>query len=200
MNGGENIKVVAVLLLLLSVGLIVGPVGVVIAMNSSDLSQLIFPAKVKELINGGQNYLLNTDCSNSSNQTVSVLNGLILPKIVNVTINQTARTFIVVVNVTNNFSPNLELNNFTATAQANSDHSTLLEVKLKQPAVIVYNETSPVTLTGYWTVTVEQYTSKHSGNATIGIELANVFIEVNHISIKFAGPVNVGNIPITWVG
>jgi hypothetical protein len=181
------------------VGLIVGPVGAVIAMNSTDISQLVFPAKVKEIIGGAPNYLLNTNCGDSNNYTASILNGLVLPKVVNVTVNESAKTFVVVVNVTNNLNHTLSLNNLTATLRTNQDHNTLLGVKLKEPVIIAYNKTSPVILTGYWTQTAEKYFhADHSHTTNIGVELVNVSIDINKLSVKFDGPVNVGNIPIIW--
>lgn len=185
--------------MLLSVGLIVGPVGAVIAMNSADLSQLVFTEKVKDVLSGGTNSLFNASCGDSNNYTASILNGLVLPKVVNVTVNESAKTFVVVVNVTNNFSHNLSLNNLTATLRTNQDHNTLLGVKLKEPVIIAYNNTSPVTLTGYWTQTAEKYfPADHSYTTNIGFELVNVSIDINSLSIKFDGPLNLGNIPIIW--
>lgn len=186
-------------MLVLSVGLIVGPVGAVIALNSNDLSRLIFPENVGALIGGDPSYLLSTDCGDGNNYTASVLNGLIVPKVVNVTVNAEAKTFVVVVNVTNNFSHNLSLNNLTATVRSNMDHNTLLCVKLKEPVNIAYNKTSMVTLTGYWTQTAEHYfPADHSQTVNIGFELVNVSVDINRLSIKFDGPVNIGNIPIFW--
>ncbi len=200
-------QVVGVLLLLLSVGLIVGPVGAVLVFYRDDLSQLVIPPNVQGLIYGDTSYLLNSSNTNFGqeyghgydNYSASIMGGMIMPKIVNITVNQTARTFVVVVNVTNNLVHNLTLNNLTTTIQTNQDHYTLITISLKEPVTIVSNETSPVTVIGYWTQTAEDYLkANHSGTSLIGLELVNVRVEINRLSIKLAGPIDVGDIPLTW--
>jgi hypothetical protein len=196
-------QLVGVFLLLLSVGLIVGPIGTVIVMNRDDMSQLVTPKNVETMLYGDTIYLINssnTNCSGYDNCTISIM-GIITPQVVNITVNQSAKTFEVVVNITNHMTNNLTLNNLTTTIQTNQDHNTLLTVSLKEPVTIVSNETSAVTVMGYWTKTTEDYLNAyHTGTSIIGIELTNISIEINHLQIKLAGPINVGNIPLILEG
>lgn len=185
--------------MLLSVGLIVGPVGVVVAMNSADVTRLVFPQEFRKIIDGGPSYLLDANCGGGNNITASILNGLVVPKVVSVTVNEQQKTFIVVVDVSNNLRHNLSIDNLTATLRTNQDHNTLFGVKLKEPVTVAYNKTMPVTLTGYWTQTAEHYFPKDPSDRTsIGVELVNVSVEINHLSVKFDGPVNLGSIPLVW--
>ena len=51
----DKMQAIGIVLLLISVGTIVGPVGAVVIMYHNDLTQLVIPPQIKDLMNGNSN-------------------------------------------------------------------------------------------------------------------------------------------------
>lgn len=190
----------SVVLLLISIGTIVGPIGAVAIMYRDNLVQLVVPPQISNLINGNNNVMQdngnnnNNDNGNNGNNN-SGGGGLINPVFVGAQINSEARTFTVTVNVTNSFSYDLTLNSINATVESSQDNYQLGTISLTTPVTILAGQTSAVTVSGAWTQDAENYVLNNYGGATsIDVNLVNTTVDVNGIVIQETQPINIGNI------
>ena len=191
----------SVVLLLISIGTIVGPIGAVAIMYRDNLVQLVVPPQISNLINGNNNVMQDNGNNNNNNDNGNNGNnnsgggGLINPVFVGAQINSEARTFTVTVNVTNSFSYDLTLNSINATVESSQDNYQLGTISLTTPVTILAGQTSAVTVSGAWTQDAENYVLNNYGGATsIDVNLVNTTVDVNGIVIQETQPINIGNI------
>jgi hypothetical protein len=188
----------SVVLLLISIGTIVGPIGAVAIMYRDNLVQLVVPPQISNLINGNNNVMQDNGNNNNNNDNGnnnSGGGGLINPVFVGAQINSEARTFTVTVNVTNSFSYDLTLNSINATVESSQDNYQLGTISLTTPVTILAGQTSAVTVSGAWTQDAENYVLNNYGGATsIDVNLVNTTVDVNGIVIQETQPINIGNI------
>jgi hypothetical protein len=195
-----SMHALSVVLLLISIGTIIGPIGAVAIMYRDNLVQLVVPPQISNLINGNNNVMQDNGNNNNNNDNGnnnSGGGGLINPVFVGAQINSEARTFTVTVNVTNSFSYDLTLNSINATVESSQDNYQLGTISLTTPVTILTNQTSAVTVSGAWTQDAENYVLNNYGGATsIDVNLVNTTVDVNGIVIQETQPINVGNIPL----
>jgi len=214
-------QTLSVVLLLISIGCIVGPIGGAVIMYRDNLSGLVVTPQINSIINGNNNnsqdnsnnnnnyngnnnnYNNNYDTStndngNNNNDNSGGGGGLISPTFVSAQINSQARTFTVTVNVTNNFSYDLTLNSINATVESSQDNYQLGTISSNTPVTILVGQTSLVTVSGTWTQDAENYINNNFAGATsINVNLANTTIDVNGIIVQQTQPINVGDVPLT---
>jgi hypothetical protein len=193
-----SMHALSVVLLLISIGTIVGPIGAVAIMYRDNLVQLVVPPQISNLINGNNNVMQDNGNNNNNNDNGnnnSGGGGLINPVFVGAQINSEARTFTVTVNVTNSFSYDLTLNSINATVESSQDNYQLGTISLTTPVTILAGQTSAVTVSGAWTQDAENYVLNNYGGATsIDVNLVNTTVDVNGIVIQETQPINIGNI------
>lgn len=75
----NNVKVqlVSVILTLISIGAILGPVGAVVIIYQADLSQLVIPPQIRDLMNGNSSIIPTGNSDNQDDN--SGMNGLMNP-------------------------------------------------------------------------------------------------------------------------
>ena len=206
-------QALSVLLALITIGCIVGPIGGAIAMYRDNLTQLVVPPQINNLINNNSidssnnnNNYNNNPTDNNNNGNTSSGNfgvgenngGFMTPTFVSSQINIQARTFTVTVNFTNNFNYDLTLNALTATVESSQDNYQLGTISLASPVSILAGQTSLITVSGIWTQDAENYVQKNfAGASSINVNLANIAIDVNGIVVQQTQPVNVGDVPLT---
>ncbi len=195
-------QILSVVLVLITVGCIIGPMGGVVLMYRDNLSGLVVTPQIKNIINGNNN--IQQDNSNNNNYNNGVnsnndnSNGFITPTFVSAQINNEAKTFTVTVNVTNNFNYDLTLNSMTATVESSQDNYQLGTISLNAPVTIIAAQTALVTVTGTWTQDAINYVqNNYEGATSINVNLANISINVNGIIIQQTEPVNIGDIPLS---
>jgi hypothetical protein len=195
-------QTLSIVLVLISIGTIVGPMAGAVIIYRDNLSQLVVPPQINSLING------NNNNGNNSNNESNVGSGNFgagdggggfpTTTFVNSQINDEAKTFTVTVNVTNNFNYDLTINSLNATVESSQDHYQLGTISLDSPVIIMSNQTSLVTVSGAWTQEAADHVQNNFAGATsINVDLAYVTIDVNGIIIQQTQPINVGDIPLT---
>ena len=190
-------QLVGVILFIISVGLIVGPVGAVVYTYKEDLSGLVIPSQLKNLMQGDAGSLLN-DAGNGDSG--SFLGGLIEPVFVGATVDSESRTFTITVNITNNFDYDLTLNSLSADVKSDQDNYHLVTISLSNPVTMVSGQASIVTVNGYWSQEAENlFLSNYSQETSIDVVLDNILIDVNGITVESTEPFPVGNIPLSLV-
>ena len=197
-------QMVGVLLTLLSIILVVAPVGAVVVIYQNDLTQLVIPPEINEIINGNStSFIVDEDYSVEGNYSInggddSFINELIVPTFVSATIDNDANTFTVVADITNNVRYNFTLDTLTTEVRTASDHYRLVTVNLSQPTTLISGETSRVTIVGSWTQNAEDYfIQNYSGATSISVELINTSIAVNGITVDYPDTITIGDIPLT---
>jgi hypothetical protein len=192
----------SIILVLISIGTMVGPIAGAVILYRDNLSQLVVPPQINNLVNG------NNSNSNSGNNNSNVGSGnfgvgesdggITAPTLVSEQINLEAKTFTVTVNVTNSFNYDLTVNSLNATVESSQDHYQLGTISLDSPITLVANQSSLVTVSGAWTQeAVDHVQNNFPGATSINVDLAYVTIDLNGIIIQQTQPINVGDIPLT---
>jgi hypothetical protein len=189
-------QVVGVLLTLLSITLIVAPVGAVTIIYQNNLQELVIPPEINSLITGegGSSFLVDgTDSVD--------LSSLISPEFVSADIDNDANTFTVVVDVTNNLNYTFTLNTLSADVYSTQDYYHLVSVQLSNPPVsLTPGGTSRVIVVGSWTDAAETYFIQNYGDtSSISVQLENVTIDVNGITVTMSEPITI-DVPLTLEG
>jgi hypothetical protein len=197
-------EVISVVLLLISVGLIVGPVGAVVIVYRDDLSGLVIPPEIQGAMNGDTSFILNDNVNSingyggSSDDPNSILNNFVAPTFVSATVDQASNTFSVKINLTNPLNYDLTLNTFSTEVQT-PDGQQLATINIDQPFTIVSGESAIIQVDGTWTQAGENYVLAHQQDPSITIGLANVLVDVNGIKVERSDPFTV-TIPISLSG
>ncbi|HSV49450.1 MAG TPA: hypothetical protein VLH35_03960 [Candidatus Acidoferrales bacterium] len=191
-------QIVGVLLGLLSVILIVAPVGAVVVIYQNDLTGLVIPPEINGLITGeGSSLFLNGGGSGDG----SSISNLITPTFVSADIDNVANTFTVIVDVTNNINYTFTLNTFSTDVKTAQDNYHLVSVSLSNPPVVLSpGATSRVTIVGAWTQESENYfVQNYAGASSISVQLVNTTIDINGITVTLSEPISV-DVPLTLEG
>jgi hypothetical protein len=187
-------RLISVILFIISVGLIVGPVGAVVYTYREDLSGLVIPSQLKDLLQGDTSSFLN----GANNDGDSFLGGLIEPVFVGSTVDSQTRTFTMTVNITNNFTYDLTLNSLSADVKSTQDNYHLVTISLSKPVTMISGEASTVTVNGQWSQEAEAlFLNNYSQELSIDVALDNIIIDLNGIIVESTEPFPIGNIPLS---
>jgi hypothetical protein len=120
------------------------------------------------------------------------------PVLVSVQSDPASHTFTGIFKITNTFNYSLTLNVFSADAQITHDSIPAGNIHLDSPVTIAAGQTSQITISGQWTSQIQEYMANNlPGISSIYISVTNVVIDINGITIQYAGPIEVGDIPLT---
>ena len=201
------VAALSVVLVLISIGTILGPVGAVVIIYHDDLTQLFITPQIRDTMNGNSTIFLDMGQSdnqnwngNSNDNGNPELGGLMNPVFVSAQIDQATHTFTGFFNITNSFSDDLTLNSFSTDVQITQNDIPASNVKLSNPVTVHAGETSQLTVTGQWSQAAQDYvTNNFQSAASLDISLTNISINVNGITIQTAGPIQI-SVPTNVVG
>ncbi len=196
-------QIIGIVLLLLSVGLVVGPVGAVVYVYRDDLTGLVVPPEIRGVMNGDTSFILNDNIGDSidgsdGNDINSILNNFVAPAFISASVDQSAKTFSVNVNVTNCLNYDLTLNALSIDVQT-PERQQLATVGVNNPLTVPAGESALVTVDGAWTQAGENYILSHSQDSSITIGLANILIDVNGVRVERSDLLTV-TVPISLSG
>lgn len=192
-------QIVGALLGVLSIVLIVAPVGAVVVMYQDNLQELVIPPEINGLITGeGNSLFLVNDTSGGDG---SAITNIIIPTFVSADIDNDANTFTVIMDVTNNVNYTFALNTFSTDVKTARDNYHLVTVNLVNPPVtLTPGGTSRVTIVGSWTQDAETYfLQNYAGAMSVSVQLENTTIDVNSITVTLSQPIAV-DVPLTLEG
>jgi hypothetical protein len=207
-------QALGIILVLISVGTMVGPIAAVTIMYSNNLEGLVITPQIKDIMNGNSALLpINSGSNNNNNnnynddqynytdnngENSNNNNGFMSPVLVSSQIDSTARTVTVVANVTNPLGYDLTVNSFNSTIVCSQDNYQIGVINLGNPVMIPASQTAQVTITGYWTQDAENHVlTSHPGTTSIAINLVDTTIDVNGIVVQSSAPISAGSIPIS---
>ena len=157
-------QVIGVVLLLISVGLIVAPVGAVVVMYRDNLTGLVVPPQLQSAMNGDSSFILNDKVQSingvDTSDPSSIVNNFVMPNFVDAQVDKNHDTFSVRVNVTNPLNYDLTLNQLSTDIQS-IDGQTLATVNLASPTTMVSGESTIVQVTGSWTQAGDSFITQH---------------------------------------
>jgi hypothetical protein len=195
-------QVINIALLLITVGLIVAPVGAVVVVYRDDLSGLVIPPEVKDAMNGDTSFILNDNVNSingyGSDDPNSILNSFVVPNFVSANIDEKTQTFTVRVNVTNPLNYDLTLNQLSADIQS-IQGQTLASVNIASPFTIYSGQSRIVEVQGSWTQVGDTFITDHWYDSSVTIAVANIVVNVNGVTVERATPLTV-SLPITLQG
>lgn len=187
-----KLKTLGVILFLISIAVVVVPVGAVVVMYHNNLVQLVDPPQVNSFIKANDQMIPANTATSSS----SPLAGISMPVFIGAQIDNASRTFTVTVNYTNTFNYNLTLNSLTANAVLADNNYPLGAISLASPVVIPAGQTCQVTVSGFWTENAENYVAaNYPGVTSINVDLVNATANVNGVTIQYNQPISIGAVP-----
>jgi hypothetical protein len=170
------LQAIGIILLLISIGTVVGPIGAVVIIYRDNLVQLVVPPQITDILNG--------------NSTIFQGNAA--------QIDIASRTFTVTVNFTDTFIFDLTLNNVSAEAVCAQHNYPLGNISFNGVILISTGETAQIPVSGLWTQDAENHIlTEHPDATSVDVNLVNLTINVNGIVIQQSEPVSVGSIPLT---
>jgi hypothetical protein len=189
-------QAVGVILFLISIGTVVAPVGAVVLMYRDNLTQLVVPPEITDIINGNSP-ILQQDLGISGGTGPSGPEGAMAISVVDKQIDAASRTFTITVNFTNPLNLNFTLNTLAADVQCSEHNYPLGSVGLNGAVEIPAGKASLITVMGFWTQDAENhFLTEHAGKTAINVNLVNVTIDLNGIVIQQNEPINIGDVPL----
>jgi len=185
-------QVLGIVLVLITVGTVLGPVGAVVIIYENDLTQLVITPQIKDILDGNSSIIPINNSNDNGNPEL----GLMTPVFVSAQSDPSTNTFSAIFSVTNTLNYDLTLNSFSTDVDFTQPNISAGSVSLSNPVTVLAGETSQLTISGHWTQAAQDYFTNNSGDAPIDISLSNVAINVNGLTIQSAGPIQVGSIPI----
>ena len=192
-------QVVSIILVLITIGAVVGPVGAIAIIYRDNLAGLVITPQINDLMHGNGLLANSYAVSNNNQDDNSVGGGLVMPTFVSTSVNSVDRTFQVTVNVTNPLNDVLTINSITSNVECSQDHFQLGSISLASPVAIPSGQSSMLTISGYWTQDAENHIqTNHVGQTSISVDLINTSIDINGVIAQYSSPITIpSGIPIT---
>jgi hypothetical protein len=196
-------QAIGVLLFLLSVGLVVAPIGAVAYIYKDDLTGLVVPPEIKGALDGDASFILNDNIASidgygDDDDLSELFSNFVTPTFVDANVDETECTFNFRVNVTNPLNYDLTLNELNTDVQS-IQGETLASVNLPQPLTLVSGESTIVQVDGTWTQAGDAFITNHWYDSSITIAIANIIVDVNGIQVERNDPLTI-SLPITLSG
>ncbi len=201
---GQMVAILSIVLVLISIGTILGPVGAAVIIYRDDLTQLVITPQIRDIINGNSNLIPNANQpnnGNSNNNDNSELDGLMNPVFVSAKVDEATNTFSITFNLTNPLSYDLTLNSFSANVEITQNQYPAGIISLSNPVTVIAGQTSQFAVSGSWTQDAQNYiVTNYPGTTSFEMYLSNALINVNGITIQSPGPIELGIIPLNVEG
>ncbi len=188
-------QLLRILLILINIGIIVGPLIGVAIIYRNNLESLIVPPEVKETINtlssSDQNYSSNNSGNSSQNN-----DNLEMPQYVNSSYNPTTKTLTAIFKFTNPFNFAITLNEVAADVRCHAHNFLLGHANLKNSIEIPAMQTVDITVVFVATNEAQQhFEEQHSDQSIVNVDLVNIVANVSGISVQIPESYNV-DIPL----
>ena len=197
-SGVCRMQTIGIILLLISIGTIVGPVGAVVVMYRDNLAEIVVPPQISDIMNGNTSILGGGNGNGDGSALLGSDQQILAPVYVSAQIDKVSRTFTVTVNFTNTLNYELRLNSLSAGVECSQHNYYLGTIGLNGAIAMPAGQTSQITVSGSWTQDAENHAvSEHASASSINVNLVNLTIDVNGIVIQETEPISVGDVPIT---
>jgi len=172
---------IGIVLTLISVLCTAGPLAGAVIVYQNNPVGLVVPPEINDIV--GANF------GNMSN--------LAMPQLVSAAYDASQHTETLVVNFTNPTNMTFTLKDAYAEVECHEDHVFLANATLVNPVTIGPCETVNATVVCVWTPQTEEYfQTMHAGASALNVDLTQLTINVNDITVTLSQPVEISNIPI----
>jgi len=162
-------QLLGLVLILINIGAIATPIAGVVIIHSNDLSEIIIPPEVEEIITN----TLNTEES------------IQLPQYVSSTYDTSTKTAKATFNFTNPYEFTLTLYTISADLQCTNHDIPLGHAALDDQVQINPEETEELTINFMWTQTAQtHFLNQHANEPNIDIDLENMQLDISGIDIE----------------
>jgi hypothetical protein len=184
----RNMQTLSIVLTLISAAILLAPVGAVVIIYHDDLSQLVIPPEVRDILEGNST-LIPMGGGNSG------LEELFNPVVESVEVNEQARTCTVTLKITNGLDYELTVKGINATVEVTQNHYSAGTISLGSPVTLPAGATAQLIMSGFWTQDAQNYiTDNYPGATSIDAYLAYTTIDVNGIIVQMNEPIELGEI------
>ena len=174
-------QILGLVLILINIGAIAAPVTGAVIMYRDNISELIIPPEINQLIN-------DIETLGSEIQ---------LPEFVNYTYDQTAKIVTVIFKFTNPFNLNVTINSIAADIECTEHSISLGHFGISNPVELNKDVTAYIIGVFAWTTVAENhFLTEHVSDSSISISLENIIVDISGITIEAPMSYNIGNIPI----
>ena len=161
-------QLLGIFLILLNVGAIAAPVAGVIMMHTNDLSQVIIPSNIEEIVTN----------------TIGNEESIELPQYVCSSFDPETRTAQVTFSFSNTFEFDLVLNAVSAKIMCLDHGIKLGYAKLKEEVEIKQKETQEIIIKFVWTKEAEtHFLAKHIDQTAVDVKLVDIELDISGINI-----------------
>jgi hypothetical protein len=198
-------QTLSVALLLIGILTILGPIVAVAIIYHDDLSQTIITPQLKDLLSTDSSLIPSDNYQNDNNTHPSGKGSSVLdvlnPVFISAKVNDATLTFKTTLNVTNNADYDLTVNSFNADVQITDNRYPAGTISLHAPVTVLKGQTTQVTIAGQYPQAVYGYITGNYPNATsVKMYLTDVNVDVNGVTLQYAGPIDAGSLPIEYEG
>jgi hypothetical protein len=177
-------QILGLVLILINIGAIAGPVAGVAIVYRDNLSELVIPPEINQIVE----------------ETSVAVSEFQLPQLVNYAYDPIAKTVTVVANFTNPFNLNVTINSLVADVVCNEHKVTLGHAGIAYPVELNRGVTAYITAVFAWSVDAEiHFLTQHLGESSISISLENIVVDISGITVEAPASYNIGNIPLPQV-
>jgi hypothetical protein len=172
---------IGIVLTLISVLCTAGPlVGAVVVYQNNPVG-LVVPPEINDLVGNGSGNMSN----------------LGMPQLVSAVYDAPQHTETIVFNFTNPVNMTFDLKSAYAEVRCHEDQMFLANATLTSPVSIGPCKTVNVTAVCAWTPETESYfQTARAGTSTLNVDLTQLTINVNDVTVVLSQPLEISNIPI----
>jgi hypothetical protein len=177
-------------LAILNILTILGPIAGVAIVYQSNLKETIIPPQLQEIMNGG----------NGGGGGIDSLGGISFdqPQFVSAVANGAARSVTIILNFTNPFNYDLDLNSVSADIVCQEHNFVLGHANLIQSTTLKANQTSDLAIVCQWSIDAENhFLNGHTAEPSIDVNIVGLTIGVNDITIQLKEPYAIPDLPIS---
>lgn len=175
-----SVKKTQLVLALVSIFIVVGPLGATLLVYRGNLRGVFTPSNVNKLTN-----------------ILSSQGGLKMPNVINSWCNLTSRTFCIIFNFTNPTATNLTVISSSANVADHSDGYPLGQISLANAVTVGANETMTSQMTGTLSEEAAMHVATaHSGESSFDVDLSNANINCAGVMLQINGTSTINNVLI----
>ncbi len=208
-------QAVGIILTLITIGTILGPIGAVVVIYREDLTQLVIPPELTNLLNhdqNGDNNSLNPNDNNYNGDSPFNPNGnpnnynistsddfsdFFQPKFISAEIDPETNICTIKFELTNNKNSDTALNALNSDMAVTKDMYPAGVISLSTPITIPSGQTATVTITGYLTQEAQNYIQTNYPDLTEAeLYATNMSLNINGMYIQVTDVIDVGSIPV----
>ena len=162
-------QLLGLVLILFNIGAIATPIAGVVLLNYNDLSQIIIPTEVEEIVSN----------------TIGTEESIELPQYVSSSHDQSSRIAHVIFRFTNPLEFDLTLNTVSAKIFCLDHNVALGHAALDDAILIEKEETQEIVVNFIWTITAENhFLSQHVDESAVDVKLVDIELDVSGIIVE----------------